>query len=203
MFRKITIVIAIIYAFMIPNVKAQGTSNVSSVVASGSNCVVSSPDILLPRTPPQLAGPFQRLNDLGVTIGVPGETAARSCTATLSMELGQSTTPFTQPIEIGYEIVFANGRIIQCSINSLSADFVGAEGPSTIQVEPTPNPRGTNTHTVLNKIGLGFGATESVKITPCARASTKVLALRNVIVRGINLERQAACLYVECPLGPE
>jgi hypothetical protein len=77
--------------------------------------------------------PFQTLDDLGVTLGIPDETAALSCAAVLSMELGQDTPSTIEPIDIGYEIVFGNGeRIQECSINSLSADFVGALGPSTM-----------------------------------------------------------------------
>jgi hypothetical protein len=206
MFREITTLltaISTIYTFVTPpNVKAASFSETAEEITVGSNCSVSSQEILLPR-PNIVSPPFQKLDDLAVRLQIPDETAAAECVVVLSMELGQNTPSSIEPIDIGYEIVFGNGeRIQECSINSLSIDHVGASGPSTIQVLRTAPQQGTNTYTISNLITLGFGASESVTITPCARASNKLLARRNFVLRAVGLERQAACLNVQCPLLP-
>jgi hypothetical protein len=206
MFRKTTTILSsiyIMYTFVTPpNVKAESLSQTSEEIVFGSNCPVSSQEILLLSPVGAVSFPFQRLDDLGITLGIPDETAALSCAAVLSIELGQDTPSSIEPIDIGYEIVFGNGERQECSINSLSVDSVGALGPSTIQVLRTAPQQGTNTYTVSNHISLGFGASESVTITPCARASNKVLARRNFVIRAVPIERQAACLIVQCPLQP-
>jgi hypothetical protein len=138
--------------------------------------------------------PFERIDDLAVTVGNPLRGAPDLpplCQVTLSTELRQDL-PFTAAIDVGYEVEFPSGEVIECTAQSAESNV--PFGPSTVQILPNLP---FNTHTVVNSLFVNPGGTTSVTITPCIRFSS-ARAPRNALIRSFTVEIGRACLFVQC-----